>query len=74
MHLDIYADGPSQGFREHGNKGIYFKGTREIRSEKMRGTGAQRKFWGTGNIGNDDFDFGQQGTKQLSRSMTQQSK
>ena len=29
----------------------------------MRGTGAQRQFWGTGNIGNDDFDFGQQGNK-----------
>ena len=40
----------------------------------MRGTGAQTKFWGTGNIGNGDFDFGKQGTKQLSRSMTQQTK
>ena len=29
----------------------------------MRGTGAQRQFWETGNIGNDDFDFGQQGNK-----------
>ena len=29
----------------------------------MSGTGAQRQFWGTGNIGNDDFDFGQQGNK-----------
>ena len=28
----------------------------------MRGTGAQRQFWGTGNIGNE-FDFGQQGNK-----------
>ena len=29
----------------------------------MRGTGAQIQFGGTGNIGNDDFDFGQQGNK-----------
>ena len=31
----------------------------------MRGTGAQRKFWGTGNIGSDDFDSGQQGNKAI---------
>ena len=31
----------------------------------MRGTGAQGQFWGTGNIGNDDFDFGQQGNKAI---------
>ena len=29
----------------------------------MRETGAQRQFGGTGNVGNDDFDFGQQGNK-----------
>ena len=29
----------------------------------MRGKGAQRQFWGTGNIRNDDFDFGRQGNK-----------
>ena len=31
----------------------------------MRGIGAQRQFWGTGNVGNDDFDFGQQGNKAI---------
>ena len=31
----------------------------------MRGTGAQRQFGGTGNVGNDDFDFGQQGSKAI---------
>ena len=31
----------------------------------MRGTGAQIQFWGTGNVGNDDFDFGQQGNKAI---------
>ena len=31
----------------------------------MRGTGTQRKFWGTGNIGNDEFDFGQQWNKAI---------
>ena len=30
----------------------------------MRGTGAQIQYWGTGIIGNDDFDFGQQGNKE----------
>ena len=29
----------------------------------MRETGAQRQFWRTGNVGNDGFDFGQQGNK-----------
>ena len=29
----------------------------------MRGTGAQRQFGSTGNVENDDFDFGQQGSK-----------
>ena len=29
----------------------------------MRETVAQRQFWGTGNVGNGDFDFGQQGNK-----------
>ena len=31
----------------------------------MRGTRAQRQFWGTENVGNDDFDFGQQGNKAI---------
>ena len=31
----------------------------------MRGTGAQRQFWGTGNVGNDEFDLGQQGNKAI---------
>ena len=26
---------------------------------------AQRQFWGTGNIGNDDFDFGQYENKAI---------
>ena len=44
------------GGGKQGNKGIYFRGTMEQRS-KLRGTGEQRQFWGTGNIGNQDFDF-----------------
>ena len=31
----------------------------------MRGTGEQRQFWGTGNIENQDFGFGEQGTKAI---------
>ena len=29
----------------------------------MRGIGVQSQYWGTGNTGNEDFDFGQQGNK-----------
>ena len=51
--------GPHMGFREQGNKGVYFRGTKEQRShnEGNRGTKA---IWVTGNIGNEDFDFGKQ--------------
>ena len=37
------------GFGEQGNKAIYFRGTRN-KSLKLKGTGEQRQFWGTGNI------------------------
>ena len=32
---------------------------------KMRGTGEQSQFWGTGKIGNKYFDFGEQGNKSI---------
>ena len=32
---------------------------------KRQGTAEQRHFWGTGNIGNQDFDFGEQGNKAI---------
>ena len=31
----------------------------------MRGTGAQKQYWRTGNVGNDDYDFGQQKNKAI---------
>ena len=31
----------------------------------MRGRGEQRQFWGTGKIGNHDFEFGEQGNKTI---------
>ena len=37
---------------EHGNKS---------QSLKLKGTGEQSRFWGTGSIENKDFDFGEQG-------------
>ena len=52
------------GFGEQGNKAIYFRGTRN-KSLKLKGTGEQRQFWGTGNIENQDFDFGEQGKMQI---------
>ena len=39
---------------EHGNKGL-----------KIRGTEEHRQFWGTGNIENQDFVFGEQGNKAI---------
>ena len=35
------------------------------KSLKQKGTGEQRQFWGTGNIENQDFDFGEQGSKAI---------
>ena len=37
-------------FREQGNKIL-----------KLKGTGEQRQFWGTGKIENQDLNFGEQG-------------
>ena len=33
---------PGRGLREHGNKGIYFRGTRELRSENEGNRGTRR--------------------------------
>ena len=43
-----------------GNRGIrqFFQGNKSL---KLKGTGERRQFWGTGNIENQDFDFGEQG-------------
>ena len=54
------VQGPSRGLSEQRNKAIYFKGTRE-QSLNLKGTGEQRQILGTGNIENQDFDFGKQG-------------
>ena len=40
-----------------GNRGI----RPFISGEQLKGMGEQRQFWGTGNIENQDFDFGEQG-------------
>ena len=60
--------GPLRGFREQGNKGIYFRGTGEkacILGGLGEGARTQRQFWGTWNTGYDDFDFGQKGNKSI---------
>ena len=46
-----------------GNKGKRIFISRELgnKSLKLKGTGEQRQLWGTGNIENQDFDFGEQG-------------
>ena len=54
--------GPSQGLGEQGNRGIYSKRKRKQRSTNG-GKWEQRKFWGTGDIENEDFDLGEQGNK-----------
>ena len=45
---------------------MYFTGTREQKS-KNEGTGEQKQFWETGNIENEDLDFGDQGKIQGTR-------
>ena len=55
---------PLRGFREQGNKGIDFKGTREQMSENEGNRGTLAIF-GSRNIGNEEFDFQQQGNKAI---------
>ena len=49
------------------NRGIrsFISGEQGNKSLKLKGTGEQRQFWGTGNIENQDFDFGEQGNRYL---------
>ena len=46
-----------------GNRGIrsFISGEQGNKSLKLKGTGEQRQFGGTGNIENQDFDLGEQG-------------
>ena len=46
-----------------GNRGIrpFISGEQWNKSLKLKGTGEQRQFGGTGNIEYQDFDFGEQG-------------
>ena len=43
----------------------YFSGEQMNKGPKMRGTGEQRQFWGTGNREKQDFVFGEQGKKAI---------
>ena len=52
---------PSQGFWGTGEYGNSFQGKKGTKSLKLKETRKQRQFWGTGNIENEDFDFGEQG-------------
>ena len=66
--------GPLRGFREHGDKGIFFKGTWELRSEKWGEKGHKDNFGEQGTYEMTILILGDRGTKQMSRSMTQQTK
>ena len=46
-----------------GNMGIrpFISGEQGNKSLKLKGTGGGKQFWGTGNVENQDFDFGEQG-------------
>ena len=46
------------GFRDQGNKAIYFRRTREQKSKTEGNRGTKAIFW---NIQNQNFDFGEQG-------------
>ena len=39
----------------------FISGEQGNTSLKLKGTGEERQFWGTRNIENQDFDFGEQG-------------
>ena len=52
---------PSQGFGGTGTRAFLFSGEQGDKNIKIRGTGEHRQFWGTGNIENQDFVFGEQG-------------
>ena len=41
------------------------RGARALSGNKGLKLGEQRQFWGTGNMGNQDFDFGEQGNKAI---------
>ena len=45
------------GFWITGEQGHLFQGNKGL---KMRGTGEQKQFWGTGNLRNQDVDSGEQ--------------
>ena len=53
---------PSQGLWGTGGQWYLFQWNKCL---KMKGTGAQRQFWGTGNIGNRDFNFGEHRNKAI---------
>ena len=56
----LYIRGPPRGL---GNRGIrpFISGKQGNKSLKRKATGEQRQYWGTGNIENQDFDFGERG-------------
>ena len=44
-----------------GNRGITPFNSGEHGNKRLKASGEQRQFWGTGNMENQDFDFGEQG-------------
>ena len=50
---------PSKGFWGTGTM-TFISGEQGNKCLKMKRTAEQKQFWGTGNIGNQDFDFGEQ--------------
>ena len=57
--------GALQGFGGTGEEIYLFQENEGNKDLQMKGTLEQRKFWGTGNIGNDDFDLGTGGQSDL---------
>ena len=52
--------GPPRGFGEQGNKAIYFRGTREQKSQ-TEGSRGTKAILGNREHRNQNFDFGEQG-------------
>ena len=60
MIFDIIKEALPGVLGNWGTRGI-FSGEQVNKGLKIRGTGEHRQFWGTGNIENQDFVFGEQG-------------
>ena len=58
-------DGAIPGVWVNRGTKVFIPGEQGNKDLQMRGTWEHRQFWGTGNIGNEDFYFGEQEKKTI---------